>query len=218
MAPAAMKAEYGPTLGHLLAPRWRRASRGARALLIAAAVAALAVLVALALTLENSSYSHSGRVPFSFSYRDLYRVAPEAGGYVRVQARDGSGRLRYSFAVNPLLLPPHTGDVAVELPIYAAGYIRSLERRYTGFELEGEGFARTSLHGLPGYEVLYTAIVEGHEMYGRDMLLLHSGSPAAREGVRIVMLSEPSGQISSPQKVASTGVLAHPLKTFSFDY
>ena len=66
--------------------------------------------------------------------------------------------------------------------------------------------------------MLYTAIVEGHEVYGRDMLLLHSGSPAAREGVRIVMLSEPGGQITSPQKVASTGVLAHPLKTFSFDY
>ncbi len=218
MAPAAMKAEYGPTLGHLLAPRWRRASRGARALVIAAALAALAILVALALTFQNTSYSHSGRVPFSFSYRGLYRVAPEAGGYVRVQARDPDGRLKYSFAVNPLLLPAHTVDVAAELPLYAAGYIRSLEHRYKGFELEGAGFARTSLHGLPGFEVLYTAIVEGHEIYGRDMLLLHSSRPAAREGVRIVMLSEPSGQISSPQKVASTGVLAHPLKTFSFDY
>jgi hypothetical protein len=216
MAPAAMKAEYGPTLGGLLAPRWRAASSRARALAIGGAVLVLAVVIGLALTFENSQYSHSGRLPFSFSYRNLYRVAPEPGGYVRVQSRDSSGHLKYSFAVNPLLLPAHSGDVAVELPIYAAGYVRSLRGRYSGFELEGEGFARTSLHGLPGYEILYTATVEGRQVFGRDMLLLHSGSPATREGVRIVMLSAPGPQVGSAQKVGSTGVLAHPLKTFAF--
>jgi hypothetical protein len=216
MARAAMKPEYGPTLGRILAPRWRAASTRARAGIIAALLAALAVLVAAALTLENSSYTHSGAVPFSFSYRDLYSVSPEPGGYVRVQAHGPDGQLKYSFAVNPLVLPPYTGEVAAELPIYASRYIHRLESARTDFKLVGEGFARTSLHGLPGYEVLYTTTVGGREIYGRDMLLLPPGPSTVRAGVSIVMLSEPSGQITSPLKVASTGVLAHPLKTFSW--
>ena len=216
MAGAAMKPEYGPTLGRVLAPRWRAASTRARAGAGAALIAMLAALIGAALTLENASYTHSGAVPFSFSYRDLYSVSPEPCGYVRVQAHGTDGRLKYSFAVNPLVLPRYTGEVAAALPIYASRYIRSLERERTDFKLVGEGFARTSLHGLPGYEVLYTTTVGGREVYGRDMLLLPPGPSTVREGVSIVMLSEPSGQIASPLKVASTGVLAHPLKTFSW--
>jgi len=216
MAGTAMKAEYGPTLGRILAPRWRAASSLARAAILAGAVALVAVLAAAALTLENTSYSHSGRVPFSFSYRGLFKVAPEPGGYVRVRSLGPGGELRYSFAVNPLLLPPYSGEVAAELPLYADTYIRRLRAIRPGFVLIGEGFARTSLHGLPGYEILYRTSSAGQDLYGRDMLLLPK-SRGVREGVAIVMLSEPGGQVTGPAKVASTGVLAHPLKTFGFD-
>jgi hypothetical protein len=215
MAGAAMKAEYGPTLGRTLAPRWRAASSAARAAVIAGVLALVAVLVAAALTLENTSYSHSGSVPFSFSYRGLYKAAPERGGYVRVRSLGNEGELKYSFAVNPLVLPPYTGDAAAELPLYADTYIRGLAGIRPGFVLIGEGFARTSLRGLPGYEVLYKARVQGRDVYGRDMLLLPKPR-GVREGVAIVMLGEPSGQINGAAKVGSTGVLAHPLKTFSF--
>src|SRR4030081_1398560 len=69
MVAVPMKPEHGPTLGRLLSPRWRGASPGARAAVIAAATGLLALVVAVALTLENASFSHGGSVPFSFAYR-----------------------------------------------------------------------------------------------------------------------------------------------------
>jgi hypothetical protein len=215
MVAVPMKPEYGPTLGRLLSPRWRAASAPLRAAVIAAGLGLLALLIVAALTLENASYAHGGKVPFSFAYRSLYRVAPDPGGYVKVERRRAGGTLEDSYAVEPLVLPPYSGELSGELPVYAAGYIRSLEQRDTGFMLRGEG--KTRVNAVPAYQVLYTAVVEGRTMYGRDVLLLpeHRG---AREGVEIVMLTSPTAnsQVDSPLEVASTGVLLRPLKTFTF--
>jgi hypothetical protein len=211
-----MKAEYGPTLGRLLAPRWHAASPAARMAVIAAGVGLVAVLVATALTLENARFSHGAPVPFSFSYRDLYRVAPDPGGYVKVQSRWPDGALKYSYAVDPLRLPRYAGGLTGELPLYTAGYIRRLRRRYRGFALRGEG--RTKVNNtLTGYDVLYTADVQGRRMYAREVLLLPERA-GAREGVDVVMLTSPtaSSQIDSPLEVGTTGVLLRPLKTFAF--
>jgi hypothetical protein len=215
MVAVPMKPEYGPTLGRLLAPRWRAASRLARGVVIAAAVGLLALLVGAALTLENASFSHGGKLPFSFAYRSLYRVAPDPGGYVRVQRHRSDGTLEDSYAVEPLLLPPYVGEPSGELPVYAAGYIRGLEARDAGFVLRGEG--KTRVNAVPAYQVLYTAVLEGRTMYGRDVLLLPERQ-GAREGVDIVMLTSPTAnsQVDSPLEVASTGVLLRPLKTFTF--
>lgn len=216
MAAVPMRSEYGPTLGRLLAPRWHAASRMVRATVIAAGVGLLAAMVALALTLENSSYSHDGPVPFSFNYRDLYRMAPDPGGYVRVQERGADGALKYSYAVDPLRLPAYSGELLGELPVYASGYIRELGRRYRDFVLRGEGKTRVNVN-LIGYQVLYTATVEGQEVYGRDVMLLPPRS-GVREGVDVVMLTSTTAtkQVDSPLEVASTGVLLRPLKTFAF--
>jgi hypothetical protein len=215
MAAVPMKPEYGPTLGRLLSPRWRAASPLARGVVVAAAVGLLALLVGVALTLENAGFSHGGKLPFSFAYRSLYRVAPDPGGYVKVQRRRADGTLEDSYAVEPLLLPPYSGELSGELPVYAAGHIRSLEQRDTGFVLRGEG--KTRVNAVPAYQVLYTAVVEGRTMYGRDVLLLPERH-GAREGVEIVMLTSPTAnsQVDSPLEVASTGVLLRPLKTFTF--
>jgi hypothetical protein len=215
MAAVPMKPEYGPTLGRLLSPRWRAASPLARGAVVAAAVGLLALLVGVALTLENAGFSHGGKLPFSFAYRSLYRVAPDPGGYVKVQRRRADGTLEDSYAVEPLLLPPYSGELSGELPVYAAGHIRSLEQRDTGFVLRGEG--KTRVNAVPAYQVLYTAVVEGRTMYGRDVLLLPERH-GAREGVEIVMLTSPTAnsQVDSPLEVASTGVLLRPLKTFTF--
>src|SRR6266571_2720995 len=94
-----IKAEYGPTVGRLLSPRWRAAPPLARRAVIATAVGLLVLIVAAVLTLENATFSQGGRVPFSFSYRSLYRVAPDPGGYVKIQRRRSDGRLEDSFAV-----------------------------------------------------------------------------------------------------------------------
>ncbi len=216
MAALRMKPEYGPTLGRLLAPRWRAASRLARAAVVAAGVALVAVLVGAGLTLENSSYSHGGSVPFSFSYRDLWRAVPDAGGFVRVRSVWRGGELKYSFAVDPLRLPPYTDELGAELPLYATGFIRALRGRYAGFELRGEGKTRVN-NSLTGYQVLYTADVEGERLYGRDVLLLPPRQ-GVREGVLVTMLTAPeaTAQVTSPLEVGETGVLLRPLKTFAF--
>jgi hypothetical protein len=209
-----MKPEHGPTLGRLLAPRWHAASPLTRRLVWAGGAVLLVAVVALVLALLNVTYSHGGRVPFSFSYRGLYRVAPEPGGYVRIQKRAAGGRLEYSFAVGPLTLPRYSGEPSGELPIYAAAYIQALRRRSAGFVLRGEG--KTKVNTRPAYDVLYTATVEGREMYGRDILLVPERA-GAREGVAIVMLTAPgaSRQVEGPIEVATTGVLLRPLRSFS---
>jgi hypothetical protein len=215
MVAVPMKPEYGPTLGRLLSPRWRAASPLLRAAILAAGVGLLALLIGAALTLENATYSHGGKVPFGFAYRSLYRVAPDPGGYVKVQRHRADGALEDSYAVEPLSLPLYAGELSGELPLYASGYIRALARRRAAFVLRGEG--KTRVNGVPAYQVLYTAIVDGRPMYGRDVLLLPERR-GVREGVEIVMLTSPTAnaQVDSPLEVAGTGVLLRPLKTFSF--
>jgi hypothetical protein len=214
MVAVPIKPEYGPTLGRLLSPRWRTASRLTRGAVVAALVGLLVLVVAAFLTLENAKFSHGGKLPFSFSYRSLYRVAPDPGGFVKIQRRRG-GVLLDSYAVQPLRLPPYAGGLSAELPLYAAGYIGTLHSRYTDFVLRGEG--KTRVNAVPAYNVEYTALVAGRTMWGRDVLLLPQ-RPGAREGVDIVMLTSPSAdaQVTTPLEVASDGVLLRPLKTFTF--
>jgi hypothetical protein len=214
MVAVPIKPEYGPTLGRLLSPRWRAASRLTRALVIASLAGLLVLAVSAVLTLENASYAHGGRVPFSFSYRSLSRVAPGPGDYVKIQRRRSDGRLLDAFAVRPLRLPPYAGGLSAELPLYAAGYIRAMRSRYENFVLRSEG--KTRVNTVPAYNVEYTATVEGHTMFGRDVLLVPQ-RPGARDGVDIVMLTAPTAdrQVTSPLEVASDGVLLKPLKTFT---
>jgi hypothetical protein len=134
---------------------------------------------------------------------------------VKIQRHRADGALEDSYAVEPLSLPPYAGELSGELPLYAAGYIRALAQRRVGFVLRGEG--KTRVNTVPAYQVLYTAIVDGRPMYGRDVMLLPERR-GAREGVEIVMLTSPTAnaQVDSPLEVAGTGVLLRPLKTFSF--
>jgi hypothetical protein len=215
MSAVPMKPEYGPTLGRLLAPRWTSTSRIVRAALMATGMGIVVLAVAIALTLEKAHYSHGQGFPFSFSYRDLHRTAPDPGGYVKVQSTGADGALKYSYAVDPLELPAYRGSLSGELPIYAAGYIDELGRRYSDFVLRGE--SRTRVNKVPGYEVLYTAQVGGRPMYGRNVLLLPE-QPGVRRGVKIEMLASTTAnsQIKAPMEVASAGPLVNPLKTFSF--
>ena len=99
VAAVPIKPEYQPTLGQLLAPRWHSASRLVRGAVIVSLGALVALIVATVLALENPSFTHGGRVPFSFSYRSLYKVRPDPGGWVKVQRRGPGGRLEDSFAV-----------------------------------------------------------------------------------------------------------------------
>src|SRR4051812_25513368 len=120
MAALPIKPEYGPTLGRLLAPRWHALPALARRAAIAAVVVLAAVVAGAVLALLDASYSHGGRVPFSFRYRSLYRVKPDPGGYVRVEKRGSEAALLYSLAVDPVTLPPYRGELSGAIPIFAA--------------------------------------------------------------------------------------------------
>lgn len=210
-----IKPRYGPTLGTLLSPRWRAASPFARRAAVAGAVVVTALAAALVLTLLNARYSHGGPVPFSFSYRNLYRTAPDPGGYVKVRRVRPDGTLAYSFAVAPLTLPPYRGELEAELPLVADGYIHTLERRDRDFALSGEG--KTKVNGVSSaYQVVYTTIVDGRRMLGRDIMLLPERA-GARRGVVIAMIATKGKglQASSPLEVGGTGVLALPFRSFS---
>jgi hypothetical protein len=209
-----IKPAYGPTLGRLLEARWRAASRGARALLIAGAVALLVLAVALALRLQSASYSHGGAVPFSFSYKDLWRTPADPGALVKVASRE-AGVPKYSYEVFPLTLAPYVGSPSGALPPYASSYIGRLRAHTPGFVLRGEG--KTRVNNVPGYQVLYTERAGGRELYARTVLLVPPRE-GAREGVIIAMLSwsDAVRSVDAPSEVASTGVLLRPLKTFTF--
>lgn len=206
-----LKPQYGPTLGRLLEPRWRSSAPIVRVLTITAAVVLLALVVGGALTLLNASYSHGGKVPFRFKYKGLYRTTPNPGGYVKV-AHSSGGRLQSSFAVAPIVLAPYEGSVTGELPLFAASYTHTLSARFAHFKLQGEGKTRIT-STLAGYDVRFTALVDGRTMYGRDVMLLPPGAHV-REGVVIEMLTTTHASVAEP--VASSGVLETPLKTFAF--
>jgi hypothetical protein len=216
MSAALLKREYGPSLPRLLEPRWRAASPRARAAAALAGVALLAALVAAGLTLENAMFSSGGSVPFSFDYRGLYRVAPDPGGYVRVESRWPDGALKYSYAADPFVLPPYSGELTGEMPLYATQLIRELRRRYAGFALRGEGKTKVN-NTLTGYEIAFFADVEGREVYARDVLLTPAQTHP-RAGVLVTMLTSPhaSSQVTSPLEVGETGILLRPLKSFAF--
>jgi hypothetical protein len=206
-----LKPQYGPTLGRLLAPRWHAARAFSRAAVVATGIVLLAVVVAAVLSLLDAGYSHGAPVPFSFRYRSLHRAPPLPGGYVRV-LRGSGGRLRDSFEVAPLHVGPYRGSVTAELPLLASGYVRELRRRFPDFVLRGEGKTRIT-STLAGYDVRYSALVDGARLHGRDVMLLPPGAHV-REGVVLEMLTSEAASVAKP--VASQGPLERPLKSFSF--
>lgn len=210
MASIPLKPQYGPTLGRLLEPRWRAARSFTRAVVIATGVVLSLAMIVAVLSLLDASYSHGGPVPFSFRYRGLHRTATDPGGYVKV-ARSSHGRLDDSFAVAPLRMPPYSGSVTGAVPLRAAGYIRALQRRFIGFRLQSEGKTRIT-STLAGYDIRYSALIDGRRLSGRDIFLLPSGAHV-REGVVLEMLSSEHASVAKP--VATQGVLEKALKTFS---
>lgn len=217
-----LKSEYGPTLGELLAPRWRRASAGVRLWWVAVATLLVAMIAGAALTLASPTVSHGGPVPFSFSYTGLYRTSPARDGYARVQ-RVVDGRLEDSFAVGPLLLPPYHGALGAALAMYASGYIPRLAAARVpgqrGFVLRGQGSTQIdAVSSYATYNVFYTTTVRGQQMYGRNVLVLPD-RPGARQGVEIAMLTTVAGnhQVTSPLDVGVKGTLEEPLGTFALE-
>jgi hypothetical protein len=216
-----LKREYGPTLGEILAPRWRRASPVTRGLWLATLALAVAVLAGAALTLASPTISVGGPAPFSFSYGGLYRTSPGPGWYTKVWRVEG-GHLEDSFAVGPLTLPSYRGELGAALALYATREIPHLAAGASalrGVALRGEGKTQIdSVSDYATYNIFYTATLEGREMYGREILLLPE-RPGARRGVTISMLTAAAGnhQVTSPLDVGIKGALEEPLSTFALE-
>lgn len=207
-----LKSEYGPTLGQLLSPWWRRGSARRRGLLSALGAAIVALILVLGLSLLDASYSHGGPVPFSFRYKHMFRTTPDPGGFVLVETRS-RGRLQQSFGVDPLNLPDYEGSVTGEIPMYAADYINRLRAAKPGFDLVGEGV--THLNTIPAYAIAYREQLQGETIYGRDLLIVPDRAHP-RQGVIVRMLQRPIPRVDSPNKVGVIGSLQLPATSFSF--
>jgi hypothetical protein len=222
-----LKSEYGPTLPALLAPRFRRASPSVRTLWIAAVALFAAAVAAAALTLAPPSLSHDGPVPFSFSYRGLSRAAPPPGWYARVVLRARGGRLEDSFAVGPLLLPPHGGTLAAALALYAARHASSLLAPGGGavppgagsVALWGEGSTQVdTVSSYASYNLFCSFVLSGRRFFGRSVLLLPD-RPSARRGVVVAMFGDVASNraVASPLYVGVKGALEGPLGSFALE-
>jgi hypothetical protein len=182
-------------------------------LALAALGGVIALVAAAVLTVQPASFSRGGPVPFGFRYAGLYRTAPEPGGYVRV-ARHLHGHLEDSFEVAPLRLPPYSASLNVEFPLFAPTVVVALQRRYgRTFRFDGEGPSLSDWSSA--YNVFYTVRIDGHGMYGRDVLMLPERH-GAREGVLIAMLMAfgENHLLTYPLHVGGSGVLQRPLETF----
>ena len=218
-----LKSEYGPTLGELLAPRWRRASRAVRALWVAAVALLVAAVAGAALTLASPTVSHGGPVPFSFSYGGLYRTSPAPRWYAKVQRVRG-GRLEDSFAVGPLLLPPYRGALGAALALYAAGYVPRLAAArvpgQTGFVLRGEG--STQIDAVVHVRHLQRLLHHHRAGAGDVWTQCAAARPIGRGragALQIAMLTTVAGnrQVTSPLDVGVKGALEEPLGTFALE-
>src|SRR5579875_1343655 len=221
----------GPTLGALALARWRRCGRRARALALAALALCCVFLGVALVTLGGGRISYAaGPIPFSFSAAGLRRIAPEAGGEVRV-ARYAHGALEGSFAVSSLALPPYSGSVTGVLPLAAVRYVEKvLAPRSGGFSLVGEGPVRKDAYGaweeLPPttiyyhvstYAIAFIARLAGDPLYGRVIWLI-PGSGHPRSALLLTLLERVRpGHFSATAALSlgTTGALSGPLRSFA---
>jgi hypothetical protein len=220
MAAIPLKREYAPTLGELLAPRWRAARRGTRVAVVVAVLAVCGLVGAVVLTLVDSRYSHGGPVPFHLRYRDLARTTPHSGEYVRLFAGGPHGSLDNAFAVGPLDLPPYTGNLSGFLPVYATGVIAGLRRQYPGFELRAEGEERVDttngVYNPNGYEISFSYLRGSEPVDGRVILITSPHSPGRRQGLTVTMLTRANSGVNAAHPVGSAGILNLPFGTLTF--
>lgn len=207
-----IKAEYGPTLPQLLAPRHL-------AVRIAAAVAAIAILlaaVAIALASRPDETAVVIRQPITFNlvHGPQWTPVERAGTLVALRHESPRGLFLDSYTVRSLTLPPYRGAASGMLPVYADGYRRALSRRYAEFELVGEG--RTRINNAVGYEVTFRAMRRGRRLYARHYLLVEEQPEGQRRGVVLEIESTPSAGTPNADEIGNHGALKTPLRSFRF--
>lgn len=206
-----IKAEYGPTLIQLLAPR----SLVVR--LAAAALAALIVVGALVLLLTRADENHvvvREPVTFNFVYGSQFERVERADTLVALRNTGAGGLLLDDYAIRELELPPYRGAVGGMLPVFADGYLRTLPERYKDYTFIGEGRAR--INNAIGYAVTFQARAGERRLYARHYLLVEEEPDGLRRGVVLELESTPAAGTPNADSIGNHGALKMPLRSFRF--
>jgi hypothetical protein len=212
----AVRAEFGPTLPELLAPRWRAIGPAGRVAAVALVAAAAAAVLLVRLGEGDPRIAVRHPVAYTLRYGHAVRsVAPGEG--VQVALRTVPGRPRETFVVRPLRLAPYAGDATAALMARSAGVIERLRAGVPSFVLRGEGRVRVS--DAQGYQVQYSAREDGRTLYGRYVMLLPApsrGEPRPRDGVVLDLRSVRSPAVPYVGAVGGDGALKLPYTSFHF--
>jgi hypothetical protein len=206
-----IKAEYGPTLPQLLAPR-SLAVRIAAAL-IALAIVVTAAVVAVVTRPDDTALLIRRPVTLNFVYGPQWDRVDAPGALVALRHSE-HGLFLDSFVVRDLRLPPYRGAVGGMLPVYADGYLRTIRKRYRGYEFLGEGRAR--INNAIGYEVTFRARSGARRLYLRHYLLVEEEPDGRRRGVVVELASTPAAGTPAADEIGNHGALKMPLRSFRF--
>jgi hypothetical protein len=199
--------EHRPTLREELAPlpalaRWA----------VIGVLGLLAIAVGTALT--GGASSDGKRIvrerPIAFNLLvppGMSEIKPAAGEWVHLERKG-----RDSFVVEPLELPAYKGDVGGVLPIVAARELDALKRRFPALEPVEEGKAR--INQVAGYSLVFRAR-RNPRVYGR-LVLLPRPAPGALDGVKLLLLANPSAGAGKAADVGTRGQLKTPYRSFRF--
>lgn len=207
-----IKAEYGPTLLQLLAPRHLAVRIAAAAVAIAILLAAVAI--ALASRPDETAVVVRQPITFNLVYGPQWTPVERAGALVALRHESPQGLFLDSYTIRSLTLPPYRGAVSGMLPVYADGYLRMLSRRYADFELVGEGRAR--INNAVGYALTFRAMSGGRRLYARHYLLVEEQPEGQRRGVVLEIASTPSAGTPNADEIGNHGALKTPLRSFRF--
>lgn len=207
-----IKAEYGPTLLQLLAPRSRRLRIAAAGLAVALVVAAVGV--AIVSRPDETAVLVRKPVTFNFIHGPQWDRVDRPGALVALRHESERGLFLDSYTVRDLVLPPYRGVAGGTLPVYADGYVRTLAKRYRGFELVGEGRAR--INNAIGYELTFRARSGARRLYERHYLLVPEDPEGLRHGVVLEIESTAAAGTPNVNEIGNHGALKAPLRSFRF--
>jgi hypothetical protein len=207
-----IKAEYGPTLPQLLAPR-------PLAVRMAAAALALLIVVGAALVAIRSRTGETAAlirepVTFNLIYGPQWERVDRPGTLLALRHAGKNGLFLDAFAVRDLRLPAYRGAAGGMLPIYAIDHVRAIRGRYAAFEQVSEGRAR--INNAIGYEVTFRARLGQRRLYGRHYLLVEEEPDGRRRGAIVELESTPAAGTPTADDIGNHGALKTPLRSFRF--
>jgi len=197
---------HRPTLKEELARLPTRFRYAAIAVLALLAVAAIFLLAGGATAEDGTRVAVEEPIAFNLRYPDgMERIDDNALLHLQRPGKD-------EFTVEPLELPPYTGDVGGVLPVEASREVERLKERFPNLELVEEGKVR--INRAAGYSLVFRAS-RNPRMYGR-LVLLPEPVPGARTGVKLLMLATPAGGAGKARDVGTSGAVKTPYRSFRF--